>query len=84
MAVKYDPILGELRIKDVIPEKTSDPSSPKAEDAWVLKTNTGGNQAGNVFGTPFGLTYAEEAGGSNTYEFKYRTKEGTTVAVSLT
>lgn len=84
MAVKFDSILGKLRQKDVIPQMDADPSSPKQEDAWVLHTNTGGNDAGNPIGLLLGLTYSELAGGTDTYELKYRTKEDTTVAVSLT
>lgn len=82
MAVKYDKILGEEREKDKIPQLSADPSSPLAEDAWVLATIGGGAGVGEAVGLL--LTLTQPGAGGNTYTFKYRTKEGTTVAVALT
>lgn len=82
--IKYDKILGEEREKDIIPQLDSDPASPKQQDAWVLKTFTsGGAGAGEAYGLLLTLTQPG-AGSGTTYEFKYRTKEDTTVSVSLT
>lgn len=83
MSVKYDPILGELRIKDVIPEKTSDPVSPRPEDAWVLRsgTSTGGGKINAFMG--LGFPYVSAGTASYTYRLKYRTKEGSTISVVL-
>jgi len=82
MAVKYDPLLGKLRIKDNIKQFSSDPASPKTEDAWILKTSTGGTGGGIPYGLLLVLTQPN-VGGTISYEFKYRTKEGTTIAVAL-
>lgn len=82
MQITYDSILDKEREKDVIPELDSDPSSPEAESAWVLKTTTGGTGAGEAFGF---LAYTNPGvGGSTSYSLKYRTLEGTTVSVDLT
>lgn len=84
MAIKFDPILGKLRAKDIIPQLDSDPASPKAQEAWVLKEVTGGGAgAGEAYGLLLALTQPG-AGAGNTYTFKYRTKESTTVTVALT
>lgn len=59
----------------------TDPVSPAAHDAWVLRTGTitGGGEA---MGLLLALTYA--ASGSYTYQFSYRTEEGTTIRATLT
>lgn len=77
MAVKFDPILNKLRQKDIIKQLDADPSSPKAQDAWVLKTATGG-------GDPIGLLLTLTNAGTMAYKFSYRTLEGTTVRADLT
>ena len=59
-----------------IPQLNSDPGAPTAESAWVLKT--GGAGAGE----PIGLLLALTTNGTPvSYEFRYRTKEGTTVGI---
>ena len=71
-----------------IPQLDTDPASPNAEDAWVLKTGGGVSGGGVIQGwiglgsTPI-LTVGAGAGAA-TYEFKYRTQEGTTKKVALT
>jgi hypothetical protein len=84
MAVKFDPILGKLRSKDVIKQLDSDPASPKAQDAWVLKQ--GSVSGGGTFKAFMGLgfPYMSVGTASYTYAFSYRTKEGTTKRVNLT
>lgn len=68
----------------VIPELTSDPASPNAQQAWVLKT---GGSVGSGGGLPYGLllalTYPGVGGGAPTYQFSYRTIENTTIRVSM-
>lgn len=61
-----------------IPELTSDPTSPGAEEAWVLRSGGSG-------GTPIGLLLAltMDVGTPATYQFSYRTTEGTTVRTTL-
>lgn len=56
--LKFNPITGNLDLISKVPEVTSDPVSPKAEDAFVLNT-------------------------SGAYSMSYRTKEGTTIRLSL-
>lgn len=74
---KYDPLLDKVRTRD-IPQYSSDPATPKPEEAWVLRSIGGGG------GSPVGLLLAlTSAGSGSTYAFKYRTKEGTTVSVAL-
>lgn len=64
-----------------IPELSADPASPTAQEAWVLKTTTGGGgSAGQLMGI-LGLTYA--GGGTTTYQFSYYTNEGTIVRTPL-
>ena len=65
-----------------IPEYLTDPSSPAANSAWVLRTIQGGLQAGNPVGLLLALTYATSAGVSS-YQFSYYTTEGTTVRSTL-
>lgn len=91
MAYKLNPITGLLDITGSgggtasIPQYDADPSSPSAQDAWVLRTTSGGGVG--VAGVPMGLLLAltyTGGGGADTYQFSYRTNEGTTVRVSLT
>jgi len=68
-----------------ISQVTEDPASPAAEEAWVLRSGTGGGIAdGTPMGLLLGLTYTDNGGIPFTYQFSYRTKEGTTKRVSLT
>ena len=82
MAVKYDAILGKLRSKDIIPQLDSDPSSPKAQDAWILASTTMGVGGGEPYGLLLALTQPG-VGGSSSYQFSYKTKEGTIIRASL-
>lgn len=80
MIVQHDPVLGDERAKDTPPQLNADPSTPLNEDVWVVKSG------GSVEGTPLGLLLAlttEVAGGSASYELRYRTKENTTKGVAL-
>jgi len=79
MAVKFDPILNKLRLKDTIPEVESDPSHPSLQDAWVLKT--GGTHVGNPIGLLLMLTYTEPTNG--TYQLSYKTLGGAIVRATL-
>lgn len=70
-----------------IKQYDTDPSNPKKESAWVLRTpGAGGSTEGMPMGLLMALTYATTSagGGATTYQFSYRTKEGTTVRSSLT
>lgn len=89
MQIKYDKILGKIREEDTssgsvsIPQYDADPVSPSAEDAWVRKSTTGGGAGvGEAYGLLLTLTQPG-AGAGSTYEFSYRTQEGTTVRVEL-
>lgn len=64
-----------------IPEYTTDPVSPAAEDVWVLKSNVGGITAGQTMGLLLSLTYAVP---TLMYQLSYRTAEGTTKRTVLT
>ena len=67
-----------------IQELTADPASPTAQQAWVLRSGTGG---GIADGTPIGLllalTYTNNTGSPFTYQFSYYTNEGTTIRSAL-
>jgi hypothetical protein len=71
---------------------TADPIAPVAETAWVLRTGSGGgivqlSTKGVPIGLLLSLTYAVTAsttGIAYTYQFSYRTKEGTTIRSALT
>ena len=88
MAIKYDPILGKVRESDVgavsiTQYDDNDPTSPSAEDAWVLHTTSGQDgTAGEPRGLLLALTYTGAVGG-HTYQFSYRTNEGDTKRVNL-
>jgi hypothetical protein len=72
-------------INRLIPELTSDPASPVAESAWVLRSGSGGAIAdGTPIGLLLALTYTDNAGEAYSYLLKYRTKENTTLSVALT
>lgn len=68
-----------------IKQYDADPTSPKAETAWVLRTpGAGGSTKGVPMGLLLSLTYAETvAGGTTVYQFSYRTKESTTIRATL-
>lgn len=66
-----------------IQELTSDPVSPSAEEAWVLRTTTGAIDDGVPIGMLLALTYTGNSG-SSTYQLSYYTTEGTTIRVALT
>jgi hypothetical protein len=74
-----------------IKQLNTDPTSPKAEDAWVLREGTGGgiiqlSTQGVPMGLLMALTYATTettTGVAFTYKFSYRTKEGTTQRVLI-
>ena len=63
-----------------IPQYDTDPVSPESEHAWVLRTGVSIPISHSLLF--YGLTMP--GGGGFTYEFKYRSKEGTTVSVPLT
>lgn len=68
-----------------IPQYNSDPVSPAAEDAWVLRTTSGGAGGGKLksyFGLGFPVT-TPGTGVTSTYQFSYRTLEGTTKRVTI-
>lgn len=82
----YNPLLKKnIQFINDIPQLTADPAAPTDESAWVLRQGTGG---GIPDGTPIGmllaLTYTGDPGTPYTYQFSYRTKDGTTKRVSLT
>lgn len=62
-----------------IPQLTADPASPAAEDAWVLYTAAALRPQTSLF--PLGMALL--TGTPATYQFSYRTNEGTTKRVSL-
>lgn len=66
-----------------IPEYTSDPGSPAARDAWVLRSGSasGGGDLMMLIG---GFPLTTPGSSTYTYTFKYRTDEATTVSVALT
>lgn len=62
-----------------IPQVTTDPVSPAAQSAWVLRT------PGLVDGNPVGLLLSITSPATpDIYRFSYRTNEGTTVRVRMT
>lgn len=69
-----------------IPEVSSDPGSPSPQDAWVLKTTSGGSGNGQLkFYTGLGVPITGPAtSGSTTYQFSYFTNESTIIRVPLT
>lgn len=66
-----------------IPELTSDPTSPTAQSAWVLKTAGGGGAGvGEAYGLLLSLTQPGSGAGT-TYQLSYRTLESTTIRVTM-
>ena len=65
-----------------IPEYTTDPVSPVAEDAWILRTEVTDGVVGVPRGLLLALTYTGLAV-SSTYQFSYRTSGGTTIRTAL-
>lgn len=86
LKIIFNPFTGKFQYINVatsnvvIPELTSDPVSPTSEEAWVLYSGT--IPAGTPMGLLLSLTYATPTTG--TYQFSYRTLEGTTKRVALT
>ena len=66
-----------------IPEYSSDPSSPVAQQAWVLRSGMPGNPGGVPMGLLLALTYPNIPGIPYTYQFSYYTNEGTTIRTTL-
>ena len=74
-----------------IKQYSTDPTSPRAETAWVLRQGTGGgivqlSTEGVPMGLLLALTYAtttSSTGVAYTYQFSYRTREGTTERVTI-
>lgn len=64
----------------IIPEYSSDPSSPTAGQTWVLKS--GGGKLKMLFGLGYPITIPDPVGGIE-YQLSYRTSEGTTKRVTL-
>lgn len=91
MSYKFNPFTGKLDVVNSsssstsIPQVDTDPASPSAEDAWVLKTTTGGAGGGVLqFFGGLGQPITSVGAPSTTYQFSYRTVEGTTKRVTLT
>lgn len=83
---KFNPLTSQLDLVNVVPEVSSDPSSPNAQDAWVLKTSSGGSTGGGKIKAVLGLGFLAltvGAGGSTSYKFSYQTKEGSIVRTTL-
>lgn len=82
MAVKFNPFTGNFDFAGsggssgtaVIPEYATDPASPSAGDAWVLRSGTV---------QPYGLLLALTKPAVTTYQFSYRTNAGSTVRATL-
>ena len=84
MVVTADELAGPLA--GLIPQLSADPVAPAAQTAWVLRTVAPGAGGGKIncflgLGFPY-LTVG--VGGVNTYQFSYRTIEGTTLRANLT
>lgn len=85
MKTIINPFTGKFDFVDKIKQVSTDPSSPKAETAWVLRSGSGGAiPDGTPIGLLLALTYKDNAGVAFTYQFSYRTKEGTTLRTDLT
>jgi hypothetical protein len=72
-----------------IPELTSDPISPQAETAWILRQGAGASVTGGGtiraflgLGFPY-LTVGSGGASTYTYQFSYRTLEATTKRVTI-
>jgi len=79
-------VSGVLSAGDVVIQQyDTDPASPAMETAWILKSGTGGSGGGEIkafLGLGFPII-VPNSGGSTTYQFSYRTLEGTTVRATL-
>lgn len=64
-----------------VPEYSSDPASPAAEDIWILRS--GSVSGGGEPTVPFPLLFTTAGAGSYSYELSYRTAAGTTIRVSM-
>ena len=89
MAIKFNIFTGNFDLVGSgssgtasIPQYSTDPASPAAQDAWVLKTSSGGSGGGKPYGLLAAITQPN-TGGSSSYQFSYRTIEGTTKRVTL-
>lgn len=78
--LKFNPITGNLDLISKTPELDTNPSSPKSEDAWVLKSSSTGG--GTIKGF-LALWSPILNVGSNGYSFSYRTKAGSTKVFTL-
>lgn len=68
-----------------IPQYDTDPVSPNPEDAWVLHSTSGGSGGGTILAMMGGGFMASSVGTStDSYQFSYRTLEGTTKRATLT
>lgn len=81
----FNPITAKLDEVSSIPELSSDPSTPSAGDAWVLRQGSGGSGGGKLrMFMGLGFPYVSAgSGGSFTYKFSYQTTEGTTKRVTI-
>ena len=66
-----------------IQELSSDPLSPVAEEAWVLRSGTTPIPDGTPIGLLLALTYTGNMGSSFTYQFSYFTNESTIIRTTL-
>lgn len=66
-----------------IPQVDTDPVSPSPGDMWVLKTMISSIPDGTSIGILLGITYTDNSGSLIIYQLSYRTKENTTIRVTL-
>lgn len=86
MAFSFNIFTKKFDVVGVIPQYSSDPVSPAAEDVWV-KATVGGGSGGGVLKAITGLGFpivSVNTGGSSVYQLSYKTKEGTIKRVTLT
>jgi hypothetical protein len=88
MRIVFNPFTNTFDYIKNIPQVATDPTSPNAEDAWVLKTGSGATGAipdGTPIGLLLSLTYTDCPSTTTTllYQFSYRTQEGTTIRAAL-
>lgn len=83
--VILNPLPPPLTLDFYIPELSADPVSPAAQDAWVLRQGAGGSGGGKLkMFLGLGFPYVKpNSGGAFTYQFSYRTQEGTTKRVTI-
>lgn len=79
----FNPLTSNFDFVNTIPEITADPVSPSPGDAWVLASAFNGIMDGTPIGMLLALTYTGDQGAPTTFQFSYRTSEGTTKRVSL-